>query len=117
MQLGYVLLQVDPLHADCFGPPIYLDLQTPLDREGEVILGYLISLHQVGVGVILPVELGIFRYPAAQSQAGHDSVFHRLTINHRQGSRQAQAHGTHPTVGRSGLVIGRTAAKHLAFGV
>ena len=38
-----------------------VQVQAAVHGQGEVILGYLVALHQVGVWVVLPVELGVGR--------------------------------------------------------
>ena len=121
LHFGNVLFQMHTFHAD--GSPavlqvgIALDLQMTVQGQWQVVLGDLVSLHQVRVRVVLPVKLGELRYMALESQAGHYGVFHRAPVDDGQGAGQTQAHRAGAGVGFGGLVIGGTPAEHLAASV
>ena len=117
MQFRYVFFLVDALDADPGIMVIQADVEVAVQGQREIILGDLISLHQVWIGIVLAVELGVFGDVAIQSQTGHDGVFYGLAVYHRQGARQPQTHGAYALICGGVLVIGATRAKHLAFGL
>src|SRR4030042_3623051 len=82
--------------------------------DGSIILGNLIALHEVGVEVVLAVELGIFGDSAVQSQSSHHRIFYRLFIDDGEDTRHAQANGADVGIGRSAGIVSTTPAEHLA---
>jgi hypothetical protein len=87
LELGHILLQVDPMYSNALQAFLGLDLQVATHRQGLVILRYLVPLHQVGVRVVLAVELRVAGYAAMERQAGHDSVFHSFPVDNWQRTR------------------------------
>ena len=106
-----------PHYADGFDIPLQFYRQRAGLGQRQVVLGYLIPFHHIRVGIVFAVKLGIGRDAAAQGQAGHNGVFHRLAVDNRQRAGQTQAHRADPAVGRSVLIIRRARAEHLAPGL
>ena len=111
-----VLFQVDARDANAGRCAVDLNVKVAVDAERQVVLGNLVPLHQVGVGVVLAVELGVLGNLAIERQAGADGVVHGLAIDDRQDAWHAQADGADVGVGPSVGVVGGAAAKHLALG-
>ena len=76
---------------DVVGAAAGLEFQAAIQGQRKVVLGNLVAFHQVRIGVVLPVELRVFRNAATQGEAGHDGVFDGLTVDHRQGARKPEA--------------------------
>ena len=53
-------------------------IEPAVDAHGHVVLRYLVALHEVGIGVVLAVELGVIRDRAVERQGGHDGEFDGL---------------------------------------
>ena len=117
LKFGHVLFQVHPFHTHGTVLTIGGDFQSAVHSQRHIVLGYLITLHQVGVGVVLAVELCQTGNLAAQGQAHHDGVFHGLFVYHRQRARQSQAHRANSAVHGRIVIIGPARAKHLALGL
>ena len=101
-QLTGVLLNVNPGDADFLGSRRGLDFQRTLLAKGQVVLGNLVGLGQVGVEIVLPVLLGVFGNGAAGGHAGLDGILHHLLVQDRQ--RAGQSH-----TNRAALGVGRCA--------
>ena len=116
VQLGDVLFEVDAGDADALGTGIGLDVQPAMLREGQVVLRNLVALHQVGVVVVLAVELGVFRYVAIQREGRPHGEFDRLLVDDRQRAGQTEAHRADQGVGRCVGVLRVARTEHLAGG-
>ena len=116
-EFGGVLFQMHPHHSDRLGDTFHRYFQGTVLGQGQVKLGHLVALHQVRIGIIFAVELGVVRNTATQGQTGHDGIFHCLAVDDRQGAGQTQADRADSTVGRGVLVVRRAGAKHLAPGL
>ena len=117
MQLGNILFQVHPFNPDFSLPLTGVNDQAALQCQGQVVLRNLVAFHQVRVGVVLAVELGVFRDAAAQGEPCHHGVFHGLLVDHGKCAWEPQAHRTHPLVRRGRLVVGPAGTKHFALGL
>jgi hypothetical protein len=106
----------DARDPDALADAVHLDLQPAVAGERQVVLRYLVALHQVGVGVVLAVELGVLRDLAVEGQRGHDGVLDGLLVDGGQDTGHAQADGTDVGVGGGGGVVGAAATEHLAAG-
>ena len=93
-----------------------LNVEVTVDAQRQVVLGYLVPLHEVGIGVVLAVELGVFGDFAVQRQAGADGVVHGFAVDDRQHAGHAEADGADVGVGPGVGVVGGAAAEHLAAG-
>ena len=74
---GDVLLQVDPGYADLFLLTVDTDHQTAIGGKRHVVLRDLVALHEIGVGVVLSVELRLPGNRTVKGQARGDSQLHR----------------------------------------
>src|SRR5690554_2344718 len=84
--------------------------------DGDVVLGDLVVLGQVGVEVVLAVEHRRPADPAVESQADGGDPLDRPSVRDRQRPRKAQAHRTDVRVRL--LAEGhRAAAEHLRLGL
>jgi hypothetical protein len=69
--LARVLFEVDVVVADSlFRAILEGDVQIAMPAQGLILLGDLIVFRQIGVVIILPVELGDLRDLAVQRQRG-----------------------------------------------
>jgi len=106
---------VDSGQADALDLVINLDLDPAVFGYGQIELGYLITLGQVGVEVVLPGENVGLVDPAVGGQPHLAGIFHALAVQPRSHAGQAPA-------GRTGIGVGRlaefglTAAKDLGVG-
>ena len=78
-----VLLEMDAGNADALGLAVEVDFQPTFLAEGQIELGDLVALQQIGVVVVLAVELGLLRDGAVQGETGHDREFDSLLVDHR----------------------------------
>ncbi len=79
-------LQMHPLDAYPLLLAIYHEVKPAITADRGVVLGNLVSFHQVGVVVVLAVELGGHGDGAVQRQGGHDGIFYRLFVDGRKHS-------------------------------
>ena len=105
-KLGHVLLHVNAGDANSSLVAVGLNVQMSPVGYGHVVLGDLVALHKVGVGVVLPVELGAGGDVAVEGKTGGDGVFNGLSIDYRKHARHSQANGTDQGVGFRALVVG-----------
>ena len=68
-----------------------LDVEPAVLAEGQVVLRDLVALHQVGVGVVLAVELGERRDGAIEGEARQKGLIDGLGVDHGQGAGHTQA--------------------------
>ncbi len=114
-QLGYILLKMNAGYAH---PPFFainLNGKPAVMTDGGIILGNLIALHQIGIGVVLAVKLGVIGDSAVESQSGHHGIFYCLLINSRQNPGHPKADRADMGIGWSSGIIGAAAAVHLAL--
>ena len=90
-QAGRVLFQVHAGDADALRLAVDLDLQPAVHADRQVVLRDLVALHQVGVVVVLAVELGLGGDRAVERQPGHDRQLDGLAVDDRQHAGHAQA--------------------------
>ena len=89
-QLARVLLQMQALDADVEeGAVLGLHLDDALADDGEVELADLIAGGQVGVEIVLPVELAAFVDLRVEAQAGLDRLFDAVAVQGRQHAGEA----------------------------
>ena len=79
-QLARVLLHVQLVNAHGAAP----HLHRPVPADGQIELGDLVGLGQIGVEVVFPVEPAVPGDGAAQGQGGPDGVLHHLPVEHGQ---------------------------------
>jgi hypothetical protein len=88
-----ILLQMKPLDADAdflaFGQ---LDHDLAFAHDGRLVLADLISLRQIGVEIILPIEHGFPVDLRFQTEAGAHRLAHAFLIDHRQHARHRGIH-------------------------
>ena len=114
--LAGLLLEMDPDDADLFYYAVRRNLQKPVSTDRQVILGYLIRLGEVGIEVLLTVELGIGGDLTVQCHAGLDRKGEGLAVKHWKNAGETHAD-------RAGLRIrllaelGAAAAEDLGLGL
>ena len=106
-------------------PGVLLEVHTPdpdratADRElaveahGQVVLTDLVALGQVGIHVVLAVELGVARDLAAQRERRLEARLDRGLVGHRQHARESEADLADVGVRRVAELPDRAAAEHL----
>src|SRR5690625_8038578 len=90
-----VLLEVAAGDAD---DPAAAQLDLAVLTDGAVTLARLVVLRSVRVEVMLALEAGHRRHPAAYRQGEHQGFLDRRPVRLGQGARQAQAHGDRKSV-------------------
>ncbi len=105
---------MDARDADPFEQTVQLNLQPAACAERQIVLGYLVDLHQVRVGVVLAVELGLLRHLAVEGESGHDGHLHRPLVDGGENAGHTQAYGADVGVGRRIGVGGGAGTEHLA---
>src|SRR5207247_6660485 len=104
-QASRVLFEVHPDDAHGAGVLLvaalvrHIDVKMASHTQRQVVLRDLVALHQVGVVVVLAVELGEGGYGAVEGQAGAHGLPHRFGVDHGQGARHAQAYRADVRVG------------------
>ena len=111
-----VLLEVDALDADRARAGVRLDLERAADAERLVVLRDLVTLRQVGVGVVLAIELGELRDLTAERQPGEDRVRDRLLVDHGQRAGQPERDRVDQRVRLAVEVVARAVGEHLRLG-
>ena len=53
---------------------IVLNNEIAIATERNIVLRDLITLHQIGIGIVLAVELGVLWNGAVEGQSRHDGV-------------------------------------------
>ena len=115
-ELAGVLLHVDAGDADGPALPVHLDLHPAVLANGQLELGDLVALGQVGIKIVLAGEAVLPVQARVGGQAQLDGRFHHLAVEHRQRAGHAQTDGAGVGVGR-GAERGGAAAEDLALGV
>ena len=77
----------------CVASAARLNVSQPSTAERQVVLRDLVALRQVGVEVVLAVELGEGGDLAVQRQAGQDARLDRRPVDHRQRAGESAADG------------------------
>ena len=119
-KLAGVLLHVEPLDADGFEVGVlaffgHLHLNPAVLGDRFVELGDLVVLGQVGIEVLLAVELAVLSNLQVQGHGGLHRILEHLLVQHRQGARQATHHRVDVGVGLVTKGGGRV-GKNLAVG-
>ena len=115
-QLGRILFEMHPHDSSPLSLAIQVDLQPAVAGDRQVVLRDLIALDQVGVGVVLPIELVALVDGAIQGQTGEDRGIDSRLVDHRQHAGHPHADRADPRVGRRRLIVGGAVAEHLAAG-
>jgi hypothetical protein len=106
---------VDAGDADIPALAVNLDSEMAVEADGHFILGNLVAFHEVGIGIVLAVELGVFGDRAVQSQSGHHGIFYSLLVDNGQDAGHTQADRAYVRIGRRAGVVRGAAAVHLAL--
>ncbi len=93
-----------------------VDLHPAVDGLGQLELGDLVALGQVGIVVVLAGKDGQVGDFAVEGQPGLDGGLHRRPVDHRHGPGQPQADGADPCVGRRPGIVRGARAEHLGAG-
>ena len=115
-KLGNILLEMNPPYTYPPLSPTSLYLKPPVLGYGELILGYLLTLHKIRVGIVLPVKFRIRGYLAVQGEGCHYGVFNSLFVYNGKNTGGAETDGTYKSIGGSILIISPAGAEHLAPG-
>ena len=114
-QLAGIFLHVDAGDADAFGTAVHIDVQVALDGDGQFVLGYLVSLGQVGIEVVFAGKPAVRRNGAVGGQGHAQGVVHDLAVEYRQHPGHAQADRADMGVG-GGAELGGAAAEDFGGG-
>ena len=115
-QLAGVLLHVGALDLHPEGAAvIQRDIEVAIDGDRLVVLRDLVVLRLVRVEVVLPREPAPRRDLAVEREPDSDRRLDGGLVEHRQRTRQAEAHRAHPGVGLGAELVG-AAAEHLGGG-
>ena len=98
------------------GFAVALDDHPAAVGDGVFELRDLVALHQVGVGVVLAVELGELADVAVEGEAGADDVLDGLLVDDGEGAGHGEADRADAGVGVILLVVSGARAEHLALG-
>ena len=115
-QLACVLLHVDAGQADALLLPLHINIHPAMLGNGQVVLGGLPVLGQVGVVVVLAVKLAVLVDFAVGGKPRLDAELHHPLVHRGQHAGHAKAHRTHMGV----LVCAKTggaAAENLGLGL
>lgn len=74
----------------------------------------MIALHQIGVMIILAVELGVLGDFAVERERGADGVFDGGFVDDRQAARHSEADRADVGIRGCTCIIGGAGAKHFA---
>ena len=107
--LACILFQVKAGDADALGPGSVGYFDVPILRQRFVVLGNLVSLRQVRIKIILAGEDGGLTHLAIQGLRRQYSKLHCFPVQHRQRSRQSQAHWADIGIGWSAELSGASA--------
>ena len=94
---------------------VAVDVEPAVDRDRHVVLRRLVVLRHVGIEVVLAREHRLRRHLQVQRLGDPQRVLDRLLVEHRQRSRQAQAHGADVRVRLVAELVGAP-AEQLARG-
>src|SRR6266487_306449 len=108
-ELAGVLLEMHAADAD----PAPAHLEVAVDAHRQVVLADLVTLGQVGIHVVLAVELRMPWDLAAQRKRGLEAGLDGCLVRHWQHTWQAEADFAHVRVGRVAELADRAAAEHL----
>jgi len=112
-----VLFEVHPGDPDdLLVPLVVLDLDRPLDRERFVVLRDLVGLREVGVEIVLPGELRLFRDRHTECFCDAEAVLDRLSVDPRERSGQAETDRTAVGVRLVVAVVRRAPAEEFRRG-
>src|SRR5581483_4231572 len=111
-----VLLQMRAVDAHALGAVAARDLEPAVHVEREVVLRDLVALRQVGVHVILAVELRVLGHLAVEREARGDRELDRAPVRDRERARQTQADRAHERVRRRPEPLRAAGAEHLRRG-
>src|SRR2546425_4528206 len=92
-------------------------LQPAVHRQGQVVLRDLIPLRQIGIHVVLAVELGVMGRLAVQREPRRDRELDRATVRHGQRTGKSKADWANERVRRRTEPARLAAAEHLRLGV
>jgi hypothetical protein len=107
---------MDASDADLFFHPVCFDGEPAFHSNGRVKLGDLIALHEVRIRIVFPIEFGVARNGAMQSQRCHHGIFNRLLVYGGEYPGHAQADRANMSIGWSAGIICAAPAIHLAPG-
>ena len=113
-----VFFQMRAADADVFRAVVCGDLKDAVVAEGEVVLGDLVILGEVGVIVGLAVPLGVFGDLAVEGEAYFDGGFNGLFVHDGEGAGEAEDLFVYQGVGGCAEVAGAVGGggEHLGGG-
>ena len=108
-ELARVLFEMHAADADL----ARTDLEQTVDAHRQVVLADLVALGQVGIHVVLAVELGVTRDVAVERERRFQARRYRGAVRHRQDAGQTEADLAHVCVRCCIQRSHRAAAEHL----
>ena len=99
-----VLLHMQALNADLLEVGVFalfghLHFDPTLFSDRFVVLGDLVVLWEIGIEVLLAIELAVFSDVQVQRHRSLHGVLEHLLIQHRQGARQTAHHRINVGIG------------------
>ena len=94
---------------------IVLNAEIAITTEWNIVLRDLIALHQVWIGIVLAVELGVLWNGAVKGQSRHNRVGNGLLVNDRQDTGHTHTDRANMCVWSSIRVVSATGAEHFTF--
>ncbi len=115
LQLAGVFFHMNSCNPDSFSGLINLNLNMPMFRYREFKLGYLVSLGQIRIEIVLTGKPAFTGNSAVGSQSYAYAVFHHLLVQNRQDARHPETDRTCVGI-RRGAELSGTCAEYLRPG-
>src|SRR5665811_86556 len=96
-----ISLKMSPGNTDSLGPTFDLNINLTADNNRLVVLCNLVSHRQIGVKVVLTVKFTEWLRGRIESEGSAASQMDRFTVEHRQGTGQAETNVANQRVGWS----------------
>ena len=116
LQLAGVFFEMDAGNAAPPGLAFHVELEATVAAEWQIVLRDLVALGQIGIEVVLAVELRELRNLAIEGERGADGRLDRPSVDHGEGARESEADRAGVGIRRRRQVVGGAAAEHLALG-
>src|SRR3989338_5286992 len=108
-----IFFKMNPRYANRTPP----NLNDAARYERVFVLRYLVSFWQVGIKIILTVELGKLRSGPPESQANLNNFFNGFLINNGECSRVSHANSANINIGMFFIRVVQRVAKHLCASI
>src|SRR5215470_16247527 len=110
-----IFFEMDARDADALCLAFELNREITIPAQRNIVLRDLVALHQIGIRVVLAVELRVLRNRTVEGQGCHNRISDSLLIDYGQYTRHPHTDGAYVRIWRNQGKVRAKTKKKFAF--